>query len=70
MMSQISLLDLLDLSQVTCLNEACDHTFKSIVATKSKNTSEGYLLSDADEQLLLNISVASLFCQTMFRVVH
>jgi len=50
-----SLLSLLDLSQLTCLNESPGHPFKSIVSTKAKNSTECYLLSDADEQLLLNI---------------
>jgi len=50
-----SLLEYLDLSQLNCLNEAEEHTFKSIVASKSKNATGSYLLSDADEQLLLNI---------------
>jgi len=49
------LLEFLDLSQLNCLNEAENHTFKSIVSSKSRNTSGSYLLSDADEQLLLNI---------------
>ncbi|KDQ60549.1 hypothetical protein JAAARDRAFT_190726 [Jaapia argillacea MUCL 33604] len=52
---QVSLLEFLDLSQLNCLNEANDHTLKSIVSTKSKNTSNSFLLSDADEELLLNI---------------
>jgi hypothetical protein len=50
-----SLLELLDLSQLNCLNESDSHTLKSIVANKSFNTSGAHLLSDADEQLLLNI---------------
>ena len=54
---QISLLEYLDLSQLNCLNEAESHSFKSIVASKSRNATGSYLLSDADEQLLLNIPV-------------
>jgi len=50
-----SLLEYLDLSQLNCLNEAEGHTFKSIVSSKSRNATGSYLLSDADEQLLLNI---------------
>ncbi|KIK09444.1 hypothetical protein K443DRAFT_671346 [Laccaria amethystina LaAM-08-1] len=51
-----SLLEYLDLSQLNCLNESSTHTFKSIVSNKAKNTSSvDYLLSDADEQLLLTI---------------
>jgi len=49
------LLEFLDLSQLNCLNEAEQHTFKSIVSSKSRNATGSYLLSDADEQLLLNI---------------
>ncbi|KZP29991.1 DUF1000-domain-containing protein [Athelia psychrophila] len=52
----ISLLEHLDLSQLNCLNESQDHTLKSILSTKSKNTTSSYLLSDADEQLLLNVA--------------
>jgi len=53
--NDISLLEYLDLSQLNCLNEAESHSFKSIVASKSRNATGSYLLSDADEQLLLNI---------------
>jgi len=51
----VSLLEHIDLQQVNCLNESGDHTFSSIVAGKALNTSTTHLLSDADEQLLLNI---------------
>ncbi|KAF8892675.1 DUF1000-domain-containing protein [Infundibulicybe gibba] len=51
----VSLLEYLDLSQLNCLNESQDHTLKSIVSQKSRNTSSNHLLSDADEQLLLTI---------------
>ncbi|TBU50189.1 PITH domain-containing protein [Dichomitus squalens] len=51
----ISLLQHLDTPQLTCLNENPQHTLKSIVASKTKNTGSAYVLSDADEQLLLNI---------------
>ncbi|KIM72491.1 hypothetical protein PILCRDRAFT_829691 [Piloderma croceum F 1598] len=51
----ISLLEYLDLPQLNCLNEADEHKFKPIVTTKSRNTTDSYLLSDADDQLLLNI---------------
>lgn len=54
---QPSLLEHLDLSQVNCLNEAATHTLKGIVSQKKFNTTKEYLLSDADEQLLLNIEV-------------
>lgn len=51
----VSLLEYLESAQVNCLNESDDHGIKSIVSTKGKNTSNSYLLSDADEQLLINI---------------
>ncbi|KAI0256532.1 PITH domain-containing protein [Lactifluus subvellereus] len=50
-----SLLEYLDLSQLNCLNEDDDHSLKSILSDKTRNISDSYLLSDADEQLLLNI---------------
>jgi len=53
--SEPSLLEYLDLSQSNCLNEVEDHNLRSIVADKIRNTSDAYLLSDTDEQLLLNI---------------
>ncbi|KAL1745435.1 PITH domain-containing protein [Schizophyllum fasciatum] len=53
----VSLLDLLDLSQLNCLNENDEHTAKSILAGKARSKdSAKYLLSDADEQLVLNIT--------------
>jgi hypothetical protein len=54
-----SLLEFLDLSQVNCLNEAEDHNIKDIFPGKARNTTDSYLLSDADEQLLLNIHVCA-----------
>ncbi|KAF5341297.1 hypothetical protein D9758_016656 [Tetrapyrgos nigripes] len=45
------------LTQLNCLNESSDHTLKSIVESKARNTTSSYLESDADEQLLLNIPV-------------
>lgn len=54
---QVSLLPLLDLSQLDCLNESAANRFKSIVSEKSRNKTSHYLLSDADEQLLLTIPV-------------
>jgi len=51
----ISLLEHLDLSQVNCLNETSDHSIKSILSSRSRNVSDAFLTSDADEQLLLNI---------------
>ncbi|KAI0928142.1 hypothetical protein AcW1_005484 [Taiwanofungus camphoratus] len=60
--SEISLLEHLDLSQLTCLNEEGEYTLKSIVSSKTKNTAtSSYVLSDVDEQLLLNI----IFNQTV-----
>jgi len=48
----ISLLAHLDPSQINCLNESSQHTLKSLLDSTNQS---GYLLSDADEQLLLNI---------------
>lgn len=53
--SESSLLEHLDLSQSYCLNEAEGHNLKSILANKTRNITTNYLLSDSDEQLLLNI---------------
>jgi len=54
---QPSLLEHLDIQQVNCLNEAPDHTLQSILASKAPNNiSTISLLSNADEQLLLNIA--------------
>ncbi|KAF8522152.1 DUF1000-domain-containing protein [Hysterangium stoloniferum] len=52
----VSLLEFLDSSQLNCLNENNSYTVKSILGTKALNTSKSYLLSDADEQLLINIT--------------
>ncbi|KAJ6606667.1 PITH domain-containing protein [Mycena vulgaris] len=51
----VSLLELLDLSQLNCLNESGEHPFSAIVSAKAVNSTPNFLLSDADEQLLLNI---------------
>ncbi|KAJ7573577.1 PITH domain-containing protein, partial [Mycena floridula] len=51
-----SLLEFLDSQQANCLNEASDHGLKAIIASRAMNTSDSFLLSDADEQLLLNIA--------------
>ncbi|KAI0646746.1 DUF1000-domain-containing protein [Trametes meyenii] len=53
--AEVSLLEYLDLSQLTCLNESEEHTLKSIVADKKRNSGSAHVLSDADEQLLLSI---------------
>jgi len=42
--------------QSNCLNESAGHTLKSI--TQSHKAPGSYLLSDVDEQLLLNVSVS------------
>jgi hypothetical protein len=55
MAGDVSLLEFLDTPQVNCLNEADDHSLKSIISMKARNNSKNYLESDADEQLLLNI---------------
>lgn len=44
----------MDCVQSSCLNECADHTLESIV--RSHKAQGSYLLSDVDEQLLLNIS--------------
>ncbi|KAJ7929397.1 PITH domain-containing protein [Mycena leptocephala] len=54
-MDDVSLLEHVDLTQLNCLNESNAHPFSSIVSTKALNATSNYLLSDADEQLLLNI---------------
>jgi hypothetical protein len=55
------LLEFLDLSQLNCLNEDAQHPFASIVSTKSVNKSaKNFVLSDADEQLLLNIPARTI----------
>jgi len=50
----VSLLGHLDPSQITCLNESDQHDLKSLL-TSGSTTSPTFLLSDTDEQLLLNI---------------
>ncbi|KAF8344336.1 PITH domain-containing protein [Cantharellus anzutake] len=57
----VSLLELLDVSQLNCLNESEEHGVKGILSAKRKNSSSSYLESDADEQLLISIS----FIQTV-----
>ncbi|KAJ7734914.1 DUF1000-domain-containing protein [Mycena maculata] len=52
---EVSLLELLDLSQLQCLDESDEHTLRSIVSEKKMNTSSNYLLSDVDAELLLTI---------------
>ena len=57
-LGQISLLEHLDASQINCLNEERPHDLKSIFAAKKLNTSTDiYLESSADAQLLLSIHV-------------
>ncbi|KAG8807044.1 hypothetical protein FRC19_006898, partial [Serendipita sp. 401] len=53
--NDISLLEFIDRSQINCLNESPTHTLKSIITGHSRNTSDAYLESDTDEQLILNI---------------
>jgi len=52
----ISLLEFLDITQSNCLNEASDHSIKEIIRSKARNASDAYLISDADEQLLINLT--------------
>ena len=54
---QKSLLECLDLLQLNCLNESSKHSLHGIVSSKQRNSTDAFLLSDADEQLLLNIHV-------------
>lgn len=54
--AQQSLLVHVDYLQSNCLNESAGHTLESIVRPHKQPGS--YLLSDVDEQLLLNISVS------------
>ncbi|KIJ69643.1 hypothetical protein HYDPIDRAFT_172967 [Hydnomerulius pinastri MD-312] len=51
----ISLLEHLDASQINCLNEETGHDLKSILDSRKLNTSNAYLESGADAQLLLSI---------------
>ena len=52
----------MDHLQSNCLNESAEHKLKLIM--QSPKEPESYLLSDADEQLLLNVSVSL----TLYRV--
>ncbi|KAG7091601.1 hypothetical protein E1B28_010620 [Marasmius oreades] len=53
----VSLLEFLDLQQLNCLNESSEYSLKNLLASKSINTASNmWLQSDADEQLLLNIT--------------
>lgn len=63
---QISLLQHLDLPQVNCLNESIEHPIRAILSSKSRNSSDDFLESDADEQMLLNIYVSALGCSEFF----
>ncbi|TFL06905.1 PITH domain-containing protein [Pterulicium gracile] len=57
MADEKSILDLIDTTQLSCLNENSSHTVKDILGRKTVNSAAGsYLLSDADEQLLLTIT--------------
>lgn len=56
---QQSLLESLDLQQMNALNESEDHILKNILIKRSFNEGDAYLLSDVDEELLLNIPVRS-----------
>jgi len=51
----ISLLEFLETNQLNCLNEAPEHSIKTILSSKGKTSSKSFLQSDTDEQLLLNI---------------
>jgi len=56
-----SLYSHLDLQQISCLNENPAHTFKDLM--KRTGNGGGYLQSDADEQLLMNIT-----CQNALKI--
>jgi hypothetical protein len=59
-LSPITLIHPVNLLTHNCLNGSSSHTFKSIVSNKAKTTSsDSYLLSDANEQLLLTIPVSA-----------
>lgn len=58
---QVSLLEYLDLGKLNCLNESPNHTAHSVLSSRTRNKSSNYLLSEADDQLLLNIVVSSFF---------
>jgi len=61
----MSLLEFLDLRQTNCLNEHIEHNIQQLLSTKKRNTSDAFLQSDADEQLLINIVVRrSTFADT------
>jgi len=55
-----------DHSQSNCLNESAGHTLKSIM--RSPGAPGSYLLSDVDEQLLLNISFHQMVKITGLRI--
>jgi len=53
---QVSLLEHLDRQQINCLNETAQDSLKSILTPASgSNEDPSFVLSDDDEQLLLNI---------------
>ncbi|KAF7359481.1 DUF1000-domain-containing protein [Mycena sanguinolenta] len=64
----VSLLEHVDIMQLNCLNESAQHTFADIAKHKKLNTSQNFLLSDADEQLLLNIPAC--ICALATRVAY
>ena len=55
---------------MNCLNEDNEHTLKSILDQKKLNTSAAYLVSDADEQLLLNIPVRRFISMYRWRATR
>jgi hypothetical protein len=54
---QKSILEFLDPTQINCLNESLEHNLKGIVGSRSVNKGPSYLLSDADEQLIIGLPV-------------
>ena len=54
------MLEHVDPSQVNCLNESTNHTLKSILS-RGEPAADAYLVSDADEELLLNVYVSRVY---------
>ena len=61
----MSLLEVVDSRQIDCLNEDSEHTLRSILGAKKLNTTSSYLVSDVDEQLLLNIPASTIDSGTL-----
>ncbi len=67
---QQSLLQSLDLQQLNCLNETAQNNVKDLLASRKLNTNESlFVLSDADEQLLINIPVSAFHPSRPFSIL-